>query len=236
MAAIVAYPLKTDISERDASGAGEPDIEPDDQWKEETRKQIEGGLWHFVEEAKQKRDDELSLHSTSPTDQDRVKKEYDDRMAELRKMAEAEFHVLLQYEKKLRRWAVLGEIPDPEIVRLQRERMAAIQRNTQQHSESSSAREQGGQSVFKSASAAQSGKAEPAIVDRATNATEARQDDSPTSAAKKPNPLSGISVVFNKSNPAASEHCLDFQRRIASGDLEASFQLRSWVGEAASVR
>jgi len=81
------------------------DVEPDEEWKNRLRKEIEENLASMVKEAKDSRDNQLREAPVSAEDRERLTTEYKTAMNNIRQLAAEQFQIELDRERQERRWA-----------------------------------------------------------------------------------------------------------------------------------
>ena len=81
------------------------DVEPDEEWKNRLRKEIEENLASMVKEAKDSRDHQLREAPVSAEDRERLTMEYKTAMNNIRQLAAEQFQIELDRERQERRWA-----------------------------------------------------------------------------------------------------------------------------------
>ncbi|KAJ4468765.1 hypothetical protein J3R30DRAFT_3304734, partial [Lentinula aciculospora] len=86
----------------------DPALEPDDQWKENLKAQIEHNLTSMVKDAEAELAENLKRN---PTDSERLQKELSVTMDNIRKLATETFKEELERERHERRWATGHELP-----------------------------------------------------------------------------------------------------------------------------
>ena len=79
--------------------------EPDDEWKEKLRKQIEEGLVSMVSDAMASMQSKLKQAPVAPEERDRLAKEHHQTMRNIRRLAQEQFESALERERMERRWA-----------------------------------------------------------------------------------------------------------------------------------
>ncbi|KAF8423494.1 hypothetical protein L210DRAFT_3333047, partial [Boletus edulis BED1] len=82
-----------------------PDLEPDDEWKQILKVNIEAGLRSMVDEAKQKLTDELAKGIIRAEERDRLTADHLATLKTIRQLAEEQFRIALERERQERRWA-----------------------------------------------------------------------------------------------------------------------------------
>ena len=82
-----------------------PDLEPDDEWKQALKVNIEAGLRSMVDEAKQKLNDELAKGIIGPEERERLTADHITTLKTIRQLAEEQFRIALERERQERRWA-----------------------------------------------------------------------------------------------------------------------------------
>ncbi|KAI0937618.1 hypothetical protein AcV5_000416 [Taiwanofungus camphoratus] len=115
----------------DSGSIPEPDIEPDIDWKNGIRRQIEDGMQHMVNGARTRRDEQLSQYVMDPVRKDEITREYMDTMSTFRRLAHEQYMGLLERERQQRRWTTgkkLDDIWSEALVREQQGLLDAIQR------------------------------------------------------------------------------------------------------------
>lgn len=101
------------------------EFEPDDEWKEQLKKKIEGELTSMVQAAKDTQTEELKRGPISPSDRDRLELEYQKAMKNIRTIADEQYVAELNRERNQRRW--IGGAPmDPRWVRVLHEEQEDI--------------------------------------------------------------------------------------------------------------
>ena len=94
-------------------------IEPDEQWKADLRRRIEHGLRHMVKDAQTVRDTILNSQP-SESSRERVQREYEESMNNIRTLAQEEFNRSLRTEMSERKWALDAiDSNSPDIARQQ---------------------------------------------------------------------------------------------------------------------
>ena len=79
------------------------DVEPDEEWKNRLRKEIEENLASMVKEAKDSRDNQLREAPVSSKDRERLTTEYKTAMNNIRQLAALQFQIKLDRERQERR-------------------------------------------------------------------------------------------------------------------------------------
>jgi hypothetical protein len=82
-----------------------PDLEPDDEWKQTLKVNIEAGLRSMVDEAKQKLNDELAKGIIGAEERERLTADHLATLKTIRQLAEEQFRIALERERQERRWA-----------------------------------------------------------------------------------------------------------------------------------
>lgn len=101
------------------------EFEPDDEWKEQLKKKIEGELTSMVQAAKDTQMEELKRVPISASDRDRLEHEYQKAMKNIRTIADEQYVAELNRERNQRRW--IGGAPmDPRWVRVLHEEQEDI--------------------------------------------------------------------------------------------------------------
>lgn len=106
-----------------SSDAGE--FEPDDEWKKQLKKRIEGELQSMVQAAKDTQNEELKRVSISSSDRERLELEHQNAMNNIRTIADEQYVAELNRERNQRRW-VGGAPMDPRWVRVLHEEQEDI--------------------------------------------------------------------------------------------------------------
>lgn len=115
------------------------EFEPDDEWKKQLKKKIEGELQSMVQAAKDTQIEELRRGPLSPSDRDRLELEHQNAMKNIRTIADEQYVAELNRERNQRRW-VGGAPMDPRWVRVLHEEQEDILASIKQprHSKSQS--------------------------------------------------------------------------------------------------
>ncbi|KAG2032414.1 hypothetical protein BDR03DRAFT_970088 [Suillus americanus] len=87
------------------------DFEPDEQWKNRLKLNIENNLRSMVDEAKQNLHDTLKRAPVSALERERLTEEHLATMKNIRILAEEQFRIALERERQERRWAA-GQVLD----------------------------------------------------------------------------------------------------------------------------
>ncbi|KIK70130.1 hypothetical protein GYMLUDRAFT_543359 [Collybiopsis luxurians FD-317 M1] len=86
----------------------DPNIEPDNEWKENLKAQIQLNLTSMVEDTESQFAENLKKN---PEDRERLQREHAVAMENIRKLATETFRVELERERNQRRWAFGDELP-----------------------------------------------------------------------------------------------------------------------------
>src|ERR1700722_1951782 len=89
-----------------------PDLEPDDEWKQEMRKDIENGLRSMVDDAKRVLNQELEAAVVDETRRNFLTAQHLETMKTIRGIAMTQFDDALKRERRLRRWSHGLEMDD----------------------------------------------------------------------------------------------------------------------------
>src|SRR5271170_4378049 len=89
-----------------------PDLEPDDEWKQKMRKDIENGLRSMVDDAKRVLNQELEAAVVDETRRNFLTAQHLDTMKNIRGIAISQFEDALKRERRLRRWSHGLEMDD----------------------------------------------------------------------------------------------------------------------------
>lgn len=92
-------------SSQPASAPLPPDLEPDDEWKQALKMNIEEGLRSMFDEAKQKLNDELAKGIIGAEERERLTADHLATLKTIRQLAEEQFRIALERERQERRWA-----------------------------------------------------------------------------------------------------------------------------------
>ncbi|KAH7882459.1 hypothetical protein F5I97DRAFT_1961905, partial [Phlebopus sp. FC_14] len=82
-----------------------PDLEPDEDWKDRLRAEIEDGFRSMYDEARQSLADELAKRVVSAEEREEISKEHVTTIQNIRKLAAEQFNAALERERQERRWA-----------------------------------------------------------------------------------------------------------------------------------
>jgi len=93
----------------DITETPDPDFEPEEQWKANLRQRIEDTLKPAARKLKRWLTERLK--NISPSEESKAKVDYDNAMAELRRIANEHYRQILERERQERRWAA-GEPVD----------------------------------------------------------------------------------------------------------------------------
>lgn len=113
MATLTTTTLFPSAIDRDTVVSADADIEPDVEWKNQTRRQVEINLRSLVDKARADREAKLKESSELAIQQD-VMNEYNERMAEICLMAEGQYRALLLNERRARKFAA-GNLTQEEM-------------------------------------------------------------------------------------------------------------------------
>lgn len=113
MATLTTTTLFPSAIDRDTVVSADADIEPDVEWKNQTRRQVEINLRSLVDKARADREARLKESSELAIQQD-VMNEYNERMAEICLMAEGQYRALLLNERRARKFAA-GNLTQEEM-------------------------------------------------------------------------------------------------------------------------
>ncbi|KAJ3995381.1 hypothetical protein F5050DRAFT_314408 [Lentinula boryana] len=100
----------------------DPEFEPDDQWKENLKAEIQLNLASMVKDAEAQRDDNLKKN---PADSERLHREFSIAMDNIRKLATETYKAELDRERQERRWATGHELP-PDLAETMKKEQQAI--------------------------------------------------------------------------------------------------------------
>ncbi|CCL99396.1 uncharacterized protein FIBRA_01414 [Fibroporia radiculosa] len=95
MATLTANTLLPSISEQDASGSSEPNIDPDSQWKYEIRRTIERELQPMVDKAREEKEEKLR-GCLNDEEKERVVQDYGNTMASIRRIAQERYDFFMR--------------------------------------------------------------------------------------------------------------------------------------------
>ncbi|KAG1778033.1 hypothetical protein EV702DRAFT_968581, partial [Suillus placidus] len=91
------------------------DVEPDEQWKNRLKVDIENNLRSMVDEARQNLYDTLKKAPVSAVERERLTEEYLATMKNIRNLAEEQFRIALRRERQERRGAAAGQVLDQDL-------------------------------------------------------------------------------------------------------------------------
>ncbi|KAJ3874126.1 hypothetical protein F5051DRAFT_103633, partial [Lentinula edodes] len=100
----------------------DPDLEPDEQWKENLKAEIESNLTSMVKDAETQLKENLEKN---PDDSERLRREFSVAMDNIRKLATEAFKEELERERHQRRWATGHELP-PDLAETMKKEQQAI--------------------------------------------------------------------------------------------------------------
>ncbi|KAF9068828.1 hypothetical protein BDP27DRAFT_761252 [Rhodocollybia butyracea] len=115
-------PLSSASAASKMAARRDPDLEPDEQWKENLKAQIQLNLASMVKDAETQYKDNLEKN---PADGDRLKMELAAAIDTIKKLATEEFKSQLERERSQRRWATGQELP-PELAEDMKKEQQAI--------------------------------------------------------------------------------------------------------------
>ncbi|KAG8216521.1 hypothetical protein J3R82DRAFT_6637 [Butyriboletus roseoflavus] len=105
-----------------------PDLEPDDEWKQSLKVNIEAGLRSMVDEAKQKLNDELAKGIIGAEERERLTADHLATLKTIRQLAEEQFRIALERERQERRWASGEQLDQAWSESMMKEQQAILDR------------------------------------------------------------------------------------------------------------
>ena len=105
-----------------------PDLEPDDEWKQTLKLNIEAGLRSMFDEAKQKLNNELAKGIIGAEERERLMADHLATLKTIRQLAEEQFRIALERERQERRWAAGEQLDHVWSESMMKEQQAILDR------------------------------------------------------------------------------------------------------------